>query len=76
MIIMENFYSIVRCLGVCFPRPVRLIVLFHFFFPSLAGEIHEFKQDLNAVDRGKKKDAVKKVIAGMYNRGLLPTPKY
>jgi hypothetical protein len=42
----------------------------------LAGEIHEFKQDLNAVDRGKKKDAVKKVIAGMYNRGLLPTPKY
>ena len=29
-----------------------------------AGEIHEFKVDLASVDRGKKKDAVKKVIAG------------
>lgn len=44
-------------------------------FSSLAGEIHEFKQDLNAVDRGKKKDAVKKVIAGMHHQGLKPTAK-
>ena len=29
-----------------------------------AGEIVEFKQELGAADRGKKKDAVKKVIAG------------
>jgi len=36
------------------------------FVPSLAGEIHEFKQDLNSLDRGKKKDAVKKVIAGKH----------
>jgi len=62
-------------LGGCFPKPARLIVLFH-HFSSLAGEIHEFKQDLNAADRGKKKDTVKKVIAGMHHRGLEPTPKY
>lgn len=31
----------------------------------VAGEILEFKQDLNAMDRSKKKDAVKKVIAAM-----------
>lgn len=31
---------------------------------ALAGEIPEFKQELNSLDRGKKKDAVKKVIAG------------
>ena len=30
-----------------------------------AGEIHEFKEDLRALDRGKRKDAVKKVIAAM-----------
>jgi len=29
------------------------------------GEIHEFKEDLRALDRGKRKDAVKKVIAAM-----------
>ena len=29
-----------------------------------AGEVAEFKQELNALDRGKRKDAVKKVIAG------------
>lgn len=29
-----------------------------------AGEIQEFKQELNSLDRNKKKDAVKKVIAG------------
>ncbi|KAL4516056.1 hypothetical protein Ndes2526B_g00766 [Nannochloris sp. 'desiccata'] len=36
-----------------------------YFSTTKKGEIHEFKQDLNAVDRGKKKDAVKKVIAAM-----------
>jgi hypothetical protein len=30
----------------------------------IAGEIHELKQELNALERGKKKEAVKKVIAG------------
>ena len=30
-----------------------------------AGEIHELKQELVAVDKSKKKDAVKKVIAAM-----------
>ena len=32
---------------------------------SLAGEIHEFKEDLRSLDRSKKKEAVKKVIAAM-----------
>eukprot|EP00887_Chlorella_sp_A99_P005532 scaffold1.g5532.t1 len=36
-----------------------------FFSTTKKGEIHEFKQDLNSLDRGKKKDAVKKVIAAM-----------
>jgi hypothetical protein len=31
-----------------------------------AGEISEFKAELNSLDRGKKKDAVKKVIAGAH----------
>ena len=30
-----------------------------------AGEIHEFKEDLRALDRAKRKEAVKKVIAAM-----------
>ena len=30
-----------------------------------AGEIHEYKEELRALDRGKRKDAVKKVIAAM-----------
>ena len=30
-----------------------------------AGEIHEYKEDLASLDKGKKKDAVKKVIAAM-----------
>ena len=30
-----------------------------------AGEIHELKQELCALDKSKKKDAVKKVIAAM-----------
>lgn len=34
------------------------------FLCSSPGEIHELKQELNMMDRGKKKDAVKKVIAG------------
>jgi hypothetical protein len=42
----------------------------------LAGEIHEFKQDLNAQDRGKKKDAVKKVIAGKQELNKTQTKKY
>lgn len=29
-----------------------------------AGEIQEFKQELNSLDKSKRKDAVKKVIAG------------
>jgi hypothetical protein len=29
-----------------------------------AGEIHEFKQDINSMDRNKKKETVKKIIAG------------
>lgn len=33
--------------------------------PPLAGEIHEFKQDLNTLDRSKKKEAVKRIIAAM-----------
>jgi AP-1 complex subunit beta-1 len=40
--------------GSCSPFPL-----------SLAGEIHELKQELCAVDKSKKKDAVKKVIAAM-----------
>ena len=32
---------------------------------SCAGEIHEFKEDLRSLDRSKKKEAVKKVIAAM-----------
>ena len=31
----------------------------------MAGEIHEYKEELRALDRGKRKDAVKKVIAAM-----------
>ena len=31
----------------------------------LAGEIHELKTDLNSLDRNKRKDTVKKVIAAM-----------
>lgn len=31
----------------------------------MPGEIHEFKQDLNSLDRSKKKDAVKRIIASM-----------
>lgn len=31
----------------------------------LAGEIHELKEELRSLDRPKKKDAVKKVIAAM-----------
>ena len=31
----------------------------------LAGEIHELKVELGALDKSKKKDAVKKVIAAM-----------
>ena len=30
----------------------------------IAGEIQEFKQELNSLDKSKRKDAVKKVIAG------------
>ena len=30
-----------------------------------AGEIHEYKEDLRAIDRSKRKDSVKKVIAAM-----------
>lgn len=33
--------------------------------PLLAGEIHELKVELGALDKSKKKDAVKKVIAAM-----------
>ena len=31
-----------------------------------AGEIQEFKQELNSLDKSKRKDAVKKVIAGVF----------
>ena len=36
-------------------------------FPAIgcAGEIHELKEELRAMDRGKRKGAVKKVIAAM-----------
>ena len=33
--------------------------------PSLAGEIHELREDLRALDRARAKDAVKRVIAAM-----------
>lgn len=42
-----------------------------FFAPNFAedksssGEIHEYKEDLASLDKSKKKDAVKKVIAAM-----------
>lgn len=42
----------------------KILFTFLYNLDECAGEIQEFKQDLNAVDRGKKKDAVKKVIAG------------
>ena len=32
---------------------------------TCAGEIHEYKEDLASLDKSKKKDAVKKVIAAM-----------
>ena len=32
---------------------------------SCSGEIHEYKEDLASLDKSKKKDAVKKVIAAM-----------
>ena len=34
-------------------------------FPCAAGEIHELKEELRSLDRPKKKEAVKKVIAAM-----------
>jgi AP-1 complex subunit beta-1 len=36
-----------------------------YFSTTKKGEIHELKQELSAVDKSKKKDAVKKVIAAM-----------
>ncbi|KAK9841945.1 hypothetical protein WJX81_000273 [Elliptochloris bilobata] len=36
-----------------------------YFATTKKGEIHEFKEDLRALDRSKKKEAVKKVIAAM-----------
>ncbi|KAK9867573.1 hypothetical protein WJX84_010901 [Apatococcus fuscideae] len=36
-----------------------------YFATTKKGEIHEFKEDLRSLDRSKKKEAVKKVIAAM-----------
>mmetsp|Transcript_43715 Transcript_43715/g.52861 ORF Transcript_43715/g.52861 Transcript_43715/m.52861 type:complete len:831 (-) Transcript_43715:12-2504(-) len=36
-----------------------------FFTTTKKGEIYELKEELNSLDKGKKKDAVKKVIAAM-----------
>jgi len=36
-----------------------------YFSTTKKGEIHELKEELNSLDKGKKKDAVKKVIAAM-----------
>ncbi|KAK9812096.1 hypothetical protein WJX73_006205 [Symbiochloris irregularis] len=36
-----------------------------YFSTTKKGEIHEYKEDLRAVDRSKRKDSVKKVIAAM-----------
>ena len=33
--------------------------------PHPSGEIHEFREDLRSLDKGRKKEAVKKVIASM-----------
>lgn len=40
-------------------KDIRLSVLFE------SGEIHELKEELRVVDKSRKKDAVKKVIAAM-----------
>eukprot|EP00884_Botryococcus_braunii_P018680 jgi/Botrbrau1/5496/Bobra.27_1s0033.1 len=36
-----------------------------YFATTKKGEIHEFKEELRSIDRGKKKETVKKVIAAM-----------
>lgn len=36
-----------------------------YFSTTKKGEIHEYKEDLRAIDRSKRKDSVKKVIAAM-----------
>ena len=45
---------------------IILFELCFYLFSPCAGEIQEFKQELNSLDKSKRKDAVKKVIAGAY----------
>ena len=59
--------------GVRHCRFVKILKIISWIFCNRhVGEIQEFKQELNSADRSKRKDAVKKVIAGKSNDMNVP----